>query len=151
MSLLRWYETEPGFITFNDVARIFDDAVPRRSQATRAAHTFTSGFTPKTDLHEGPDNTVVASLELPGLKKEDVTIELDNDRLTVSGECKYEGEHTEAGYAIRERRFGKFTRTLPLPQGTKPESVKAVMEHGVLTLTFPQAGPEQAPKRVAIA
>ena len=47
MSLLRWYDAEPGFITFNDVARIFDDAVTPRSQPTRAAHTFTSGFTPK--------------------------------------------------------------------------------------------------------
>lgn len=61
----------------------------------------------------------MASFELPGLKKEDVNIELHNDRLTVSGECKYEGERTEGGYAIRERRFGKFSRTLPLPQGTK--------------------------------
>jgi HSP20 family protein len=73
----------------------------------------------RVDVHEGPDNTVVASFELPGLKKEDVNIELRNDYLTVSGECKYEGERTDGGYAIRERRFGKFTRSLPLPKGTK--------------------------------
>ena len=59
------------------------------------------------------------------MKKEDVNIELHNDRLIVSGDCKYEGERNEGGYAIRERRFGKFTRSLPLPQGTK---VRALLE-----------------------
>ena len=73
----------------------------------------------RVDVHEGPDNTVVASFELPGLKKEDVNIELHNDHLTVSGESKHVEERTEGGYAVRERRFGKFTRSLPLPQGTK--------------------------------
>ena len=73
----------------------------------------------RIDVHEGPDNTVVASFELPGLKKEDVNIDLHNDRLTVSGESKHVEERTEGGYAVRERRFGKFTRSLPLPQGTK--------------------------------
>ena len=48
MSLFRWYETDPGFITFNDVARIFDDAVSPRPATTRhSAHSFTNGFTPK--------------------------------------------------------------------------------------------------------
>jgi HSP20 family molecular chaperone IbpA len=73
----------------------------------------------RVDVHEGPDNTIVASFELPGLKKEDVNIELHNNRLTVSGESKHSEERTEAGYAVRERRFGKFSRSVPLPEGTK--------------------------------
>lgn len=71
------------------------------------------------DLHENTDNTVTATFELPGLKKEDVSIDVHNGRLTVSGESKRSTEHDENGYAIRERRFGKFTRTLRLPQGIK--------------------------------
>jgi HSP20 family protein len=59
------------------------------------------------------------------LKKEDVNIELHNNRLTISGESKYEEDRTEGGYAVRERRFGKFTRSLPLPEGTKVSSFVA--------------------------
>ena len=75
-------------------------------------------FVYRIDVHQGPDNTVVASFELPGLKKDDVNIELHNDRLTVSGESKHLEERIECRYVVRERRFGKFTRSLPLPQGT---------------------------------
>ena len=64
-------------------------------------------------------NTITATFELPGLKKEDVQIDVHNDRLTVSGENKISSERTEDGYAIRERRYGKFSRTPPLPQGIK--------------------------------
>jgi len=154
MSLFRWYETDPGFITFEDVARIIDDALPPRSHTTRQRpRSFTSGFTPKIDIQEGPESTVVASFELPGLKKDDVNIELHNNHLTVSGESKCSAEEcTESsGYAVRERRFGKFSRSLPLPEGIKPESVIAAMADGVLTVTFPQAPPEQAPKRITVA
>ncbi|KAF6747366.1 HSP20-like chaperone, partial [Ephemerocybe angulata] len=55
------------------------------------------------------------------------------------------------GYAMRERRFGKFSRTLQLPQGLKEEEVKASMENGVLTVTFPKSTPELAPKKISIS
>ena len=72
------------------------------------------------DLHEDAEkNLVTATLELPGLKKEDVSIDIHNNALTVSGESKVSTEHDENGYAVRERRYGKFSRTLPLPQGIK--------------------------------
>lgn len=72
------------------------------------------------DLHEDAEkNTVTASFELPGLKKEDINIDIHDGRLTVSGETKISEEREEDGYAIRERRFGKFSRTLRLPQGIK--------------------------------
>ena len=72
------------------------------------------------DLHENTENnTVTATFELPGLKKEDVSIDVHNSRLTISGESKISTEHNEQGYAIRERKFGRFSRTLQLPQGVK--------------------------------
>jgi HSP20 family protein len=72
------------------------------------------------DLHEDSDeNTVTATFELPGVKKEDVNLDVHNGRLTISGETKMSEEHEEGGYAVRERRFGKFSRTLQLPQGVK--------------------------------
>lgn len=72
------------------------------------------------DLHEDTDkNIVTASFELAGLKKEDVNIDVHNNRLTVSGESKISSEHDDNGWAVRERRYGKFSRTLTLPQGVK--------------------------------
>ena len=104
------------------------------------------------DIHEDEkSNVVTATFELPGLKKEDVNIDVHNNVLTVSGESKLSSERDENGYAVRERRYGKFSRSVPLPQGIKPEEIKASMEDGVLTVTFPKTTPEQAPRKITIA
>lgn len=72
------------------------------------------------DLHENNEaNSVTATFEFPGLKKEDVHIDVHNGKLTVAAESKSSSEHEEGGYAVRERRYGKFLRTLQLPQGVK--------------------------------
>ena len=72
------------------------------------------------DLHEDKaKNLVTATFEFPGSKKEDVHLEIHNGRLAVSVENKISEEHNEGGYAVRERRYGKFWRTLQLPQGVK--------------------------------
>ncbi|KAG6370525.1 HSP20-like chaperone [Boletus reticuloceps] len=104
----------------------------------------------RLDLHESKgSNVVTATFELPGLKSEDVTIDLHHNRLIISGESATSNSHEEGGYAVHERRYGKFFRTLQLPFGTKPEDVTAKMEIGLLTLTFPKAT-DQQPQRVAI-
>ena len=72
------------------------------------------------DLHEDREkNVVTATFELPGLAKENVQLDVKDNVLTVSGESTLSSEHNEKGYAVRERRFGKFSRALPLPQGIK--------------------------------
>jgi HSP20 family protein len=72
------------------------------------------------DLHEDAEkNMVTATFEFPGVKKEDIQINLHNGRLTVSAETKQSEEYNENGYAVRERRYGKYSRTLELPQGIK--------------------------------
>ena len=74
----------------------------------------------RMDVHHDKDtNLVTASFELPGLQKENVSIDVHDNVLTVSGETNTSSERNEDGYAIRERRFGKFTRSLSLPQGIK--------------------------------
>ena len=78
------------------------------------------------DLHEDDTtNTVTATFELPGLKKEDVNIDVHDGRLVVSGETKTVEDKEEGGYAIRERKYGKFSRTLRLPQGVKVSQFRA--------------------------
>lgn len=124
------------------------------------------------DLHEDSEkNLVTATFELPGLKKEDINIEVHDGRLIVSAESKISEEHEKDGYAVRERRYGKLSRTLQLPQGVKvilnlrccyeltgllttwlqEEEIKASMENGILTVTFPKTTPEMAPKKIKVA
>ncbi|KAJ7660281.1 HSP20-like chaperone [Mycena polygramma] len=109
-------------------------------------------FRPRMDLHENAEkNTVTATFELPGVKKEDVQIETLPGRLRVSAESKFSEEQDKDGYVTRERRIGKYSRTLQLPQGVKEEEIKASMDDGVLTVTFPKTTAELAPKKIQIA
>ena len=79
----------------------------------------------RLDLHESKDtNTVTATFELPGLKSEDVTIDVHHNRVTVSGESNTSNDREEDGYAVRERHYGKFSRILQLPFGTKVGSLR---------------------------
>jgi len=72
------------------------------------------------DLHENPETkTMTATFELPGLKSEDVAVEVQGNRLTISGESKRSENYDKAGYAVQERSYGKFSRSLRIPQGIK--------------------------------
>ncbi|KAG5634389.1 hypothetical protein H0H81_002147 [Sphagnurus paluster] len=145
---------------FYDIDRFINAFSPltnnQNGQAARRAVENDDGavrsLKPRMDLHENAEtNRVTASFELPGLKKEDVNIDLRDGRLTISAETKISEEHERGGYAVRERRFGKVSRTLQLPQGVKEEEIKASMENGVLTVTFPKTAQEQAPRKITIA
>ncbi|GLB34862.1 putative small heat shock protein (HSP20) family protein [Lyophyllum shimeji] len=148
---------------FYDFDRLLDDALsPRytstnqnqlqRRQQTEGEAGAVRPLKPRMDLHEDPQkNEVTATFELPGLRKEDVNIEVQNGRLIVSGESKMSTERDESGYAVRERRYGKFSRTLQLPAGVKESDIKANLDNGVLTVTFPKTSPEMAPKKINIS
>ena len=74
----------------------------------------------RLDIYESKENNLItATFELPGLKKEDVSIDLQDDHLIVTGETKLPKDKEESGYVVKERRRGKFSRTIPLPSGTK--------------------------------
>ncbi|KAH8101311.1 small heat shock protein [Cristinia sonorae] len=141
---------------FFDFDRLFDEAFAARtgnSQNNQVAERNTAprSMRPRMDVHEdAQSNTVLATFELPGLKKEDVNIDVHNNLLTVSGESKISSDRDENGYAVRERRFGKFSRSIPLPQGIKSEDIKASLENGVLSVSFPKTTPDQAPKKISI-
>lgn len=105
---------------------------------------------PRMDIHEDKErNEMTVTFELPGMKKDAVSIDIQNNRLTVSGRSALSNDLGREGYSVQERRYGSFSRTIPIPPGTKPENVKANMEHGILTVKFPSIT-EQAPKRISI-
>ena len=73
----------------------------------------------RMDLHEDADkNLMTATFEIPGLSKDKVNIDIRNGKLTVSGEVFESAEKSEGGYSIRERRVGRFSRSVKLPEGT---------------------------------
>ncbi len=100
------------------------------------------------DLVETKDDFVLRA-DLPGMGDDDVSIEVENNVLTISGERKAEHEERHEGYYRVERATGSFARSLSLPEGIDPESVTATFDNGVLTVRIPK--PVQAkPRRVKI-
>lgn len=75
--------------------------------------------------------------DLPGLRPDDVKVEITGDRLTISGERKSENENREGGTYRSERRYGQFYREIALPEGVKAEEAKANFHDGVLEITLP--------------
>ncbi|KAG5653844.1 hypothetical protein H0H81_010117 [Sphagnurus paluster] len=143
-----FYDFDRFFDAFSPTANSQNGRVRRAVENDDGA---VRALKPRMDLHENAEsNQVTATFELPGLKKEDVNIDLHNGRLTVSAETKISDEYEKSGFAVRERRFGKVSRTLQLPQGVKEEEIKASMENGVLTVTFPKTAPELVPKKITI-
>ncbi|KAF5313826.1 hypothetical protein D9619_013031 [Psilocybe cf. subviscida] len=144
---------------FYDLDRLIDHAFgsqqrqrPSGTQVQKQEDGAVRSFKPRMDLHEDKEkNVVTAQFEFPGVTKEDIQIDIHGGKLTVSAETKQSSEHDVNGYAVRERRFGKFSRTLQLPQGVLDDQIKASLDNGVLTITFPKATAEQATKRISIA
>jgi HSP20 family protein len=114
--------------------------------------TVAADWAPKVDVVT-KDNTLVTRVDLPGMKKEDVTVEVADGLLTLSGERKKEFKEEKGDYFREEREYGSFCRTVPLPKGVKSEDVKASFANGVLEVTvpLPAAAVESTAKKIAIA
>jgi HSP20 family protein len=98
-------------------------------------------WTPTIDVFQR-DNELVVRADLPGLKKDDVTVDVTEDSITIRGERKREHEEKREGVYRSERSYGSFARVIPLPEGTITDQAKAGFENGVLEITMP-APPEQ--------
>jgi len=96
-----------------------------------------TSYAPRMDVFE-KDNTLVFKAELPGLKREDVQVEIFNGYLIIKGESKAEKEVKEEAYYRVERTFGSFYRSLPIPWEVTPEQVKATLTDGVLEVQIPK-------------
>ena len=106
-----------------------------------------SGWTPALDLYQSNDN-VIALIELPGMRKEDIEISLHDGMLTIAGERKMEtpgGEKAERS----ERYIGKFRRSITLPTRVDANKVSATHKDGILTVTLPKAE-EAKPKQIQV-
>jgi len=102
-----------------------------------------AAWTPTVDVTKCNGDLVVTA-ELPGLKKEEVKVELTEDALVIEGERKREHKVDHEGYHRVERSYGKFYRSIPLPKEAKTDLAKAELNEGVLKVTVPV--PETKPK-----
>lgn len=108
------------------------------------------GLTPRLDVVEH-DNDFVLQAEMPGIKKDDIEITLENGVLTISGECKSEKETSEGERVVRqERRYGKYVRSLRLGKEIDEKNVKANYKDGILELTLPKSE-EVKPKKINVS
>ena len=105
-------------------------------------------FMPVVDIVE-KKNDFSVRIELPGVKKEDVRITVQNGTLTVRGEKKEEKFEEGEGYRRSERSYGTFQRSFTLPTSIPSEKIDASYEAGVLTLTIPKAE-ESKPKEISV-
>jgi HSP20 family protein len=97
------------------------------------------------------DNAIVLKAELPGLKKEDIKVEVIGEELIVSGETKAETEVKEQDYYRKERTFGSFYRRMQLPAGTKADQIHATLADGVLEVQIPKpAAAKPEPTKIEV-
>lgn len=91
------------------------------------------------------DSTYRLSFELPGVKMDDVSVQVDGDQLVVSAERRFDDEKQEGdNYHRVEHRYGRFARSLSLPKDVRADQVDAAYRDGVLTVTVPKQEPSQA-------
>jgi HSP20 family protein len=105
------------------------------------------GWTPSVDLVRR-DDALVLRADVPGIKPDEVKIEVEDDVLIVSGEHSEEKEEKKERYVRRERRYGSFSRSMALPKGVEADDIQATTEDGVLEVTIPM--PKEEKRKVEI-
>lgn len=134
MGLAKWEPFSELRRMRDDMDRLFQTLWQAPMQIAEAP----SMAMPAIDVFER-DNNIVVKAELPGLNKDDIEITAVDDSITVRGEFKQEQQVNEQGYVRRERRAGRFLRTIPMPAAIQPDQVKATFKDGVLEITAPKS------------
>ncbi|MGH7339345.1 MAG: Hsp20/alpha crystallin family protein [Candidatus Rokuibacteriota bacterium] len=129
--------------------RLFDQTFANFFEPVRGGEEVTNrGWLPPVDVRETED-ALTLLVELPGIKREDVDITVEDRTLTVHGERKFEQDLERENYHRIERAYGTFTRTFTLPANVQADNVKATFADGVLTIELPKAE-ESKPRKIAI-
>jgi len=122
----------------DEMDRMFRDAAPSLE-----------AWAPVMDIQRVNGDLLITA-ELPGLKKEEVKVELTEDALIVEGERKCEHKEEHKGYHHFERSYGKFYRSIPLPEGASLDQVKAELNDGVLKISVPVPEVKKKVRQVAV-
>lgn len=140
MSIMR-----KGVSLRHELDRVFNDwfgaELPNGSNGT-------SVWAPAVDIRED-EKSIFIDAELPGLKREEISVEVENGILSLRGEHKAEKKEKQGNYVCMERSYGSFYRSFSLPGNVKTETIDAKFEDGVLHLTLPKLAGAK-PNRVAV-
>jgi HSP20 family protein len=147
MPLMQWNPARDLMQMREEMNRLFNQFF-REGDGEEGAW-LTGAWTPPVDIHE-TDEALILKAELPGCSKDDVHIELYNNRLTLRGERKHETEVKEERYHRRERAYGSFQRVFQLPATIDQDKVTASFQNGILELRLPKSEAAK-PKRIAVA
>jgi len=142
-NLIRWEPAREMMTLREAMERLFDDAFTRPLSPSGNAWSV-----PAVDMYQ-TDNEVIVKAALPGIKADEVQINVTGEVLTIKGETRQENDNKEKAYHIREQRWGAFERSLALPIDVVADKAKAEFENGVLTITLPKAE-EVKPKTINI-
>ena len=145
-NLTRWEPTREMMTLREAMDRLFDDAFTRPFSLTREGGSTWSS--PAIDMYQ-TDNDVVVKADLPGIKADEVQINVNGDILTIRGETKQEDEKKEKSWHIREHRRGAFERSMRLPGGVIADKANADFDNGVLTITLPKSE-EVKPRTISV-
>lgn len=149
MALVRWDPTRELDLLQGDMNRLFDSFFQGRGLGLANGNGGAGRrWIPPMDLVEADDEYVLRA-DLPGLAKDDLDIEVKDNVLTISGERRAEHEDRREGYHRVERAFGRFSRSLDLPEGIDADAVSADFENGVLEVRVPKPE-ERQPTKIAI-
>lgn len=137
MTLVRWNPNRELDSLQREMNRLFDDVftlAPRQSAV--------SGFTPAAEIEEHGD-TYHLRLEVPGISKDDLDIQVTAKTVSISGERKSSTQSEENGVTRSEFHYGSFSRVIPLPGRIDHQNVAADYSDGILSLTLPKAEEEK--------
>ncbi len=133
-----------------EMDRAFAEAFRGGGFGTAHAPSGQTNWIPAIEVSENKGNIVVHA-ELPGVRPEDVQVEVANDTLVLTGRRERSEQHEEGGVKRSERMYGSFYRAIPLPEGTDPEKAHAEFKQGVLEISMPAAQPQQRGRRIPIS
>lgn len=141
---------EPNFMDVfrSEMDRFFDDVVPfsiRKINGDRAI----DAWSPMTDWSETETEYKIV-LDLPGIEKKDIKVNMQEHRLVISGERKKEEKEEKRDYMRRERYFGSFYRSFTLPEPIKEDAITANFKDGVLVVTVPKSDEGKKPKSIKV-
>lgn len=146
MSLVRWNPLREMPVLQNRINRLFEDFFPET--ALDEFKGFGGAWNPVVDIFE-TDHATVIKADLPGLKKEDITINVEGNVLCIAGERKTDDEVKKENYYRRERSYGMFRREFTLPSTVDADKIKAEFKDGVLKVDIPKPE-DKKPKSIAV-
>jgi HSP20 family protein len=140
MAIVKWDPFRDVTELQNRINRLFDESFGRSREPDDEINLH--AWRPAVDIYEA-ENRIVLAVELPGVGKESVAVEVKDDVLTLKGERLADPAISDDSYIRRERLYGPFKRSFTLHQNVKPDQIKATFKDGILQIEIPRPVQEQ--------